>query len=440
MPGLTSAALIAETSTDPFSSWSYLPTLERLALAIGLGLLIGLERERRGKDAGVRTFALIALLGCVGGLQGTSFAIFALACTAIVVIFINANNLRLNEEPELTTSAALLLVAFVGVLCGEGHTFTPVVVGIATATLLAWKERLVALSVGITEAELRSAILLGILAFVIYPILPKGAIGPGDAIEPRAAWITVILIAGIGFANYALLKILGVRGVQVAGFFGGLVNSTVTIAELSARVKETDGEVSDDAYRGIMLSVVAAVLRNAVLLWLVAANTLPPIIVPLSLMATVGTVLAVGRLHRPAPGPGPVLTMTSPFSLKSVLRFGTIFVGLQVVGAAATNVIGPLGLYAVSVVGGVASSASAVASAGLLAAHGQTSPGAAGVAAVIATISSIAFDLPIVASARPARRFTRRVAWSLSLVAGVGIASVATELIFFWPLISRLQS
>jgi uncharacterized membrane protein (DUF4010 family) len=83
---------------------------------------------------------------------------------------------------------------------------------VITAALLAWKEPLAGFSLGLSEVELRSAILLGILAVVIYPALPPGTIDPWGVVEPRTAWVTVILIAGIGFVNYVLWKLYGARG------------------------------------------------------------------------------------------------------------------------------------------------------------------------------------------------------------------------------------
>src|SRR4030095_938767 len=103
---------------------------------------------------------------------------------------------------------------------------------------LAWKEPLAGFTLGLTEAELRSAILLGILALVIYPALPDRAIDPWGLSEARPAWLTVLLIAGIGFGNYVLLKLYGARAIELTGLFGGLVNSTVTVTALASSVRE----------------------------------------------------------------------------------------------------------------------------------------------------------------------------------------------------------
>jgi uncharacterized membrane protein (DUF4010 family) len=189
------------------SMWPYMPTLARLALALAIGLFIGIERERRQKVAGVRTFAFAAVLGAVGGLLGEHFGLLAIGLLGVLVVLLNLDTLWSGEGAEITTSAALLVTGFAGLLAGQGHTFTPTLVGIVTAALLAWKEPLAGFSHALTESELRSAILLAILAFVVYPVLPPGTLDPWGLIDPREAWITVILIAALGFANYVLLKL-----------------------------------------------------------------------------------------------------------------------------------------------------------------------------------------------------------------------------------------
>src|SRR5947199_7468139 len=100
-------------------SFAYLPTLTRLALAIALGLFVGLERERRGKEAGVRTFAFAAVLGCLGGLLSDTFALLSIALLALLVFFLNWHSMRSSDDTEMATSAGLLVPGFVGVLAGK---------------------------------------------------------------------------------------------------------------------------------------------------------------------------------------------------------------------------------------------------------------------------------------------------------------------------------
>jgi len=169
------------------SRWPALETLSRVLLAVGVGLFVGLEREWRGKEAGLRTFAFVSMLGALGGLLGTPFAIAAIAGAATLILVVNWASIQAGQGIELTTSAALLVMTVTGVTCGLGHRFTPAAVAVITAGLLAWKERLASFSHRLTAEELRSAILLGILAFTIFPVLPTRPVDPWGLVYPRAA-------------------------------------------------------------------------------------------------------------------------------------------------------------------------------------------------------------------------------------------------------------
>jgi hypothetical protein len=133
-----SMPLIADLSI-PASQWPYLQTMLRLALALAIGFFVGLERERRGKDAGVRTFTFAGLLGCLGGLQGGLFAPLSLGLVGLLVVLLSLHAMRAAHGSELTTCAALMVIGFTGVLCGEGHTLTPTALGVLAAALLAWR-------------------------------------------------------------------------------------------------------------------------------------------------------------------------------------------------------------------------------------------------------------------------------------------------------------
>ena len=412
-------------------SWPYLPTLARLALALAIGLFIGIERERRRKEAGLRTFAFVAALGAVGGLLGEAYSLLALGLVGILVVFLNIETIRTNEGAEITTSAALLVTGFVGVLAGQGHTFTPTALGVATAALLAWKEPLAGFSRALTEAELRSAILLAILAFVAYPVLPLTSIDPWGLIQPRAAWITVLLIAGLGFTNYVLLKLYGARGIELTGFLGGLVNSTVTVTELTHRAQSYGPALADTIYRSIILATIAMLVRNAVILGLLAPLLLLAASIPLGLML-LGAILVGGLYPRwsnakPAMdqaterSDSPLLpALQSPFSLSAALKFGAIFLAIEIAGTLAQNVLGEVGYYAVSAVGGVVSSASTAASAANLFSAGTLPANVAAIGAVLASVMSALINLPLVARIGKDRRLTRRIAWALGSIVSLG--------------------
>jgi uncharacterized membrane protein (DUF4010 family) len=411
---------------DSVSHWPYLPTLLRLALAVGCGVFVGLEREHHGK-AGARTFGLAALLGCLGGLSGNGSAILSMVFLGVLVCFLNWRQLMLHQTLGLTTSTALLIVGFAGVFSGQGHTFTPVAVSVITAALLAWKQPLSGFAVGLSDLELRSAILLAILSFIIYPILPAQAIDPWGLIEPQSTWVTVILIAALGFVNYVLWKIYGPRGIDITSFLGGLVNSTAAVAELARRVKESGGQLLAVAYRGCNLATTAMLLRNSLLLAILSWPALVSSWVPMVLMVSASIFFAWRsfKINDGLPdSEAPKLNLEQPFSLLAALKFGLLFLALHVAGTLAQRYLGIFGFYAVSIAGGLLSSASAVAAAGTVAAHNEVPVQIAANGAVLASLASTLIHIPLVARVASQRSLTARLSFARGIIAGLGIAGV----------------
>jgi uncharacterized membrane protein (DUF4010 family) len=409
--------------TNAVSHWPFLSTLVRLALALGTGAFVGLEREHRGK-AGARTFTFASLIGCLGGLLGNSYALLAITLIGLFICFLNFREWRLHQNLLLTTSAALIIVGFCGVLCGKGHTFTPVATAVITAALLAWKQPITGFATGISDIELRSAVLLAILSFIVYPVLPAQPIGPYGLVQLQETWATVLLIAALGFVNYVLWKIYGPRSIDITSFLGGLVNSTAAVAELSSRVREAGEGFVKLAYRGVMLATGAMLLRNSLILAILALQAFAYSLVPMLIMFAATAFLlrfgggaAIGTTSEPPPD----LKLEQPFSLKAALKFGAIFLVLSVAGVLAQRSLGVFGFYAVSIAGGLLSSASAVAAAGTAAAHHQVSFRVAANGAALAALTSAFINIPIVARAGGQPGLTKALARALLIVIAFGL-------------------
>jgi uncharacterized membrane protein (DUF4010 family) len=206
------------------------PIALKMAVAVGIGMLVGLEREWSNKDVGIRTFAIVSMLGMLAAIIGQQIAITSLIGVFLLVVAMNGRSIITNRSLEITTSAALLATYLLGVLVGAGHVFTPVAGAIVITMLLAWKTELSRFAGGLQPSEIRSAVLLGLIGFVIYPILPNRYIDPWKLFNPSDAWISIIAIAGIGFVNYVLLRIYSTGGLYLGAVFGGMVNSTATVA------------------------------------------------------------------------------------------------------------------------------------------------------------------------------------------------------------------
>jgi uncharacterized membrane protein (DUF4010 family) len=416
---------------DEATRWPFVPVLSRIGMSVGIGLLIGLEREHSQKT-GVRTFALVALIGCLGGLMGHLFAAIALGFVAMAVAWMNYRQILLEHRLALTTTTGLVCVGFVGVLFGQGHVFTPAAAGLVTAALLAWKEPITKFAVGLSDAELRSAILLAILTFIVYPVLPDHPVDPWGLIEPKSNWASVIIIAGIGFINYVLLKLLGPRGMEITAFFGGLVNSRKVVVELALRLRELGPALVPAVYRGIVLATGAMVLRNGLIVAILAPAAVLPCAIPLGLML-LGSVAfwrftAVDSAAPPAEHAP--LALESPFKLSAALKFGLVFLVINIVGALAERTFGQASFYFVSIAGGLLSSATTIAAATTLINHHELSvtTGANGV--ILSSLTSILINIPLIRGTTRNPAFKRKICRALVALAALGLLGVAaTELL-----------
>src|SRR5690606_2609414 len=366
--------------------FSYI-TLWHLAITLGLGLLVGFERERAGKEVGLRTFSFSALLGFLSWKMGPAYAIATLAFTAVLVVIFNINAMSKRAGVEATTSVSLFLMVFVGMLVGQGHLFMGVAVTILMLILLSWKEELVLFTRHLSRQEMHAAITLLLLSFVILPVLPPGPVDPLGLFDLRSVWTMVVLISAISFGNYILLRLYGARGVTFTGFFGGLVNSQATAVALSQKARDGDASVEDLAFRGIMLAKASSFLRNGITLAIFAPSALPAGVLPVGLSLAVTLFFALRR-GRKAMVPPPSIEMESPFSLASALQFGALFAVITVIGTIAQQLLGSVGFYAVSIAGGLVSSASTAATAANLVTAGRIEPAVAGSAVVLSSAAS----------------------------------------------------
>ncbi|ADU51127.1 hypothetical protein Tmar_1014 [Thermaerobacter marianensis DSM 12885] len=400
--------------------------LQNLALSLALGLLVGLERHRAGKELGMRTFAFTALAGTLAASTDPAyrlpFMLVVLGFTALVVLINSWQNLRAGESVEITTSVALLLTALNGILVGRGQIFTPVAATILMLLLLAWKEELVGWTELISRDELHAAIYLGVISFVILPVLPREPVDPWGLFDLRRVWLMVVLISAIGFANYVLLRVYGARGVTYTGFLGGLVNSTATVAEMALKVGENP-PLERFAFRGVMLAKAAMFVRNGLILGLFAPAALPYGLLPVGLMLALALFLAV-QARVPSGEETPAVRLSSPFSLRAALEFGLVFLVLNVIATLGQRYLGAAGFYVVSFVGGMVSSASSAATAANLAAQGRIAPAQAAYCTVLASLASAVILVPIVHRAARrtglGRRILLTIAWML-VAGGVGM-------------------
>jgi len=402
----------------------------KIAVSLGIGLLVGIEREWSNKDLGIRTFALTALLGTIAALFAPSMAIMSLVGVFLIIGFANARSLLVDRSLEATTSAALLAIFVLGALVGQGHLFTPVAAAILMTMLLAWKVELRRFAGGLQPAEIRSAVLLGLLGLVVYPILPDHFIDRWELVNPKQAWITVIAIAGIGFVNYVLLKVYGAKGLYLSGFLGGFVNSSAAAVEL-AKPLGAGSTSSGVAVAALLLTIVAMFARNLLILALFSPSAVPTAAGPLLAMAVVALIF-VRRARVRIDGAPAEIHLESPVSIQRVLNFAALFLLIQVVSTLGERYLGKIGFLGISVLGGFVSSASTSAAAANMVGHGQMRPALAGAGVVLASVASALVNLPIIYRNAKNPVLSRRLTVLTVALSVLGIVVLALQQ-FHWP-------
>jgi uncharacterized membrane protein (DUF4010 family) len=419
-------AQAAQSESFMATSFPLVQVATKIVVSLAVGLLVGLEREWAHKELGVRTFALASLLGMLAWLISPATALVALVGAVVLVAFVNAHSFLLHQQLEITTSVALLVTVVLGVLIGQEHYFTAVAAALMMTGLLAWKSELVRLAGDLKPAEIRGAVLMGLLAFVIYPLLPNRYVDRWNLLNPREAWIVVVILAGLGFLNYVLLRALGGRGINYSAILGGLVNSTATVAQMSRTLTDLEIGSVDLIASSALYATGAMLVRNLVILGIFAPGALRYATAPVLAMAAISLFFAWRR--QPSAQVLPTkLGLGSPVSLRRVGALSALFVVIEIVAALAARFAGGHGFLVVGFLGGLASSASTTAAAGVLTGDGRLSPQLGAAAAVLACAASALIHIPLIRRRGPGRRAAIVVARVALLSLGVGFA-----LLIFW--------
>lgn len=283
--------------------------LYRLAVALGIGILTGLERGWRTREAvpgsraaGIRTFALCGLLGglfaalgrSTGSPEGTAIVIgisFA-AYAAVIALFEREAN-RAAESYSATTMVAALLTFVLGAYAVLGDVRVAGAVAVAATGILAAREAIHGWVERITWEELQSALMLLAMTVIVLPLLPDTSIGPVGGVSPRQVWLIAIVLAGVSFVGYAAVKLFGAeRGILLAAFAGGLVSSTAVTMTSARRVAAGEGAPRLLA-AGIAIASAVSFVRVAAIVAVVQPDILA-LIGPGLAAATVAAALYAG--------------------------------------------------------------------------------------------------------------------------------------------------
>ncbi|MBU4498584.1 MAG: MgtC/SapB family protein [Thiobacillus sp.] len=337
-----------------------LSTLPRYVVALAIGLLMGLERERNpAAKAGLRTFALTALLGVLTTHLATTLGEQWLIAVGLLLVgaMMIAAYLRDPQpagDPGTTTVAALMLCYSLGVLVWHNEIQLAVMLGIAATMLLYFKPELRGWSEHMTRRDLLSVLQFSVLSLIILPLVPNRNYGPYGALNPYQIWWMVVLIVGVGLAGYAALRLVGQkRGAVILGLLGGLVSSTATTLSFSRHARANRAMIPI-AVIVIVLANLMVLVRLGVLTTVLAPGVLPQLLPVLIGGLFVGGLGAAYGVYRLQPqGELPTLAMGNPTELRTALGFGLMYAAVLLASAWLSDWLGTRGLYAVALVSGL---------------------------------------------------------------------------------------
>lgn len=381
-----------------------------LTVALGIGLLIGAERERR-KDkgptrspAGIRTFAVASLTGAVSFAIGGEILLAVATAGAIILTAVAYFRSR-SEDPGLTSEIALILTVLLGGLSMRQPALAAGV-AVALAALLASRTQLhhFVRSV-LTEREVTDGLIFAGATLVVFPLLPNQQMGPYAALNPRSIWIIVILVMAISAAGYVAVRILGDRfGLALAGLASGFISSIATIGAMGARTRTTPS-ILGAAVAGAVLSTLATIVQMCAVLAATSMTVLRVLSIPLLCAGLAAAAYGAVFTFRALRGTKGVNSQTGhAFSFSSAIILAVTLSGILVASAALRENFGEIGVIVGAALAGFADTHSAAVSIASLVASGKMSPADA-VSPILAALSTNTISKIIVAWTAGGRTF-----------------------------------
>ena len=341
------------------------PVLALLA-GLAIGLLIGIERGWVQREfgegqriAGVRTYALLGLLGGMVGVLSLRVGVPVLGvgvvAVTIVIVAAYVMDFRSGGDIGITSAVAALSTFVFAAAAGLGHTEVAGAAAVVMVLLLNLKPELHGWVERISRDELKAVFQLLLLSVVLLPILPDQDYGPWGALNPRTIWWLVVLVAGLSFVGYLAMRLVGAkRGILATGLFGGLASSTALTLHYSRLARRTDQLVPALA-GGILLASATMPLRMLLIIAVIEWQLVPDLVLPLLAMGFVGAATAPWLARRsPRADTEGASALGNPVALRPALAFGAMLAIILLLTAAVRAWFGSLGVLAAAAVSGIA--------------------------------------------------------------------------------------
>lgn len=345
--------------------------VQNFLIALLLGALVGIEREKHRRDehpnsfGGLRTYILFAQAGAVSAwlsLHLQSPWLFIITVLVVALAVLTAYMLENRHNPTalgLTSEISAITVCLLGGAIMFGYAELAVMLGILTSAILTFKQPLHGLVSKIGIDDLYAGLKLLIASFIVLPLLPNEAIDPWQALNPYKLWLLVILISSMSLLGYVAVRWLGAaHGTVVTGISGGLASSTaVTLSFARSSKMEGDPLAADTQACGVLLAWLVMFIRVLITISIVYQPLLAHLWLPFSVMAGATAVMAAiyyrrGSARYQAPQQSAV-KVTNPFSLVAAIKFGALFAVILLLVKFTEQYAAAEGLYLVAAVAGM---------------------------------------------------------------------------------------
>ncbi len=407
--------------------------LQQICVSLGIGLLLGLQRERTERSiGGIRTFPFISLLGTVcamiGATNGTWIVPAGLLALAALVMTVNlAKNPDADGGMGLTTEIAALLLYVVGVLIVVVDMALAAVLGGSMALLLHFKAPLHRFAQAIGERDMHAIIQFVLISLVILPVLPNTGYGPYGVLNPFKIWLMVVLIVGLGLSGYVAYKVFGARaGTILGGIIGGLISSTATTVTF-ARKSAGEQSLAPLAALVIMIASCISLVRVLIEIGVAAPRSFAALAPPLGVMLAACCAIAGGLYFMSRTDDSEMPEQKNPAEFKPAFIFAALYALVLMGVAYSKDQFGERGLYVVAALSGLTDMDAITLSTSQLAERGEVAHPAAWRAILTAAMANFIFKFGVVASLG-SRPLVLRVgaSFALALLAGGAI-------LWLWP-------
>jgi len=405
------------------------------AMALLMGLLVGVEREHAHKDlpwfAGIRTFPLITLLGflCALAAQQGEHWLLPVGLAGVSAVAVAAYLVRSEGPNKGATTEFMALLAFIfGALSALGYVIPAATFAVVATLLLSIKAPLHHLAESIQADELYAVLKFCVVSVIILPLLPNRAFGPLNVLNPRLIWWVVVLISALNMVGYVLMRFLGAKqGIAVTGVLGGIASSTAATFGMSGQARSEGESLARYFALGITIASTIMFVRMYIMTVVVAPPLARPLILPMAVPFLLGAGMSIFLWERRTTEREAALHLKNPMELWSAIKFALIFAVVMLVSKAGYQYLGSSGIYLTGGLAGLVNPDAFTISAAQLAQEKVLSANTAGASILLACASNtlVKGGIAVFMGGRPLGRVIIPIFATLTLATLVVCAWVA---------------